>query len=209
MKLLQLDQGSLEWLTWRRGGVGGSDAAAILGVSPFPDATRERVFGEKIGLGPALESNYATRRGTRLEPIARSLYEVRAGCHAPPVCVEHDDAPWMRVSLDGLCADRLGETPTPWVLELKCPNWKVHELALAGIVVDYYRPQCQWQLLVTGLERLDFVSFNDGRRFREGDQLAVVPVAADAELQGLLLYECERFWREVEASKSGRPVAVA
>lgn len=209
MKTLRLDQGSLEWLTWRRGGVGGSDAAAILGVGPFPDATRERVFGEKIGLGPALESNFATRRGHRLEPIARELYEVRTGCRAPAVCVEHDDAPWMRVSLDGLCSDRLGETAAQWILELKCPNWKVHELALADIVVDYYRPQCQWQLLVTGLDRLDFVSFNDGRRFGVEDQLAIVPVEADAEMQGRLLYECERFWREVETAKSGRPVAVA
>jgi len=209
MKLLQLDQGSLAWLHWRRQGVGGSDAAAILGTpTPFEDATREAVFREKVRSG-GRESNFEMRRGHRLEPLARTLYEVKAGCDAPPVCVEHDDATWMRVSLDGLCRSRTEPDARPWILELKCPNWKVHDLALAGLVVDYYRPQCQWQLLTTGLDRLDFVSFNDGRRFGKEDQLAVVTVTHDAEMQGELLEACGKFWQEVEAAISGRPVAVA
>ena len=35
-----------EWLEWRRRGIGGSDAAAILGVSPF--ATARDLYYDKL-----------------------------------------------------------------------------------------------------------------------------------------------------------------
>src|ERR1700676_1944306 len=104
MKLIRLTQGSAPWLAWRQDGIGGSDAAAILGVSPYEDATRANLLREKV-TRTEREANYPMRRGTRLEPVARALYQRVALCVAEPVCVEHSQADWMRVSLDGLCHD--------------------------------------------------------------------------------------------------------
>lgn len=201
MKIVPHEQGTPAWKLWRRAGIGGSDVAAILGIAPFPDATRANLLREKI-TGAERETNFSMRRGTRLEPLARELYAQHAGCTAVPVCVEHPEAPWIRCSLDGVCNDfpRRGGSPS-WVLELKCPAWTVHDLALAGIVPDYYAVQCQWQLLTCGLDRCDFASFNDGRRFAEADQLAVVTLRADAEVQARCLEAAEPFWRDVLAGR--------
>jgi putative phage-type endonuclease len=197
-----LEQGSPAWKLWRRDGIGGSDLAAILGISPFADATRAALLVEKV-TGRERETNFSMRRGTRLEPVARELYARHAGCTALPVCVEHADAPYIRCSLDGLCAAHPRVAGSrQWVLELKCPNWKVHELALNGLVPDYYAVQCQWQLLCTGLDRCDFASFNDGGRFGPDEHLAVVTLTTDAEVQGRCLEAAEPFWAEVVAGRA-------
>lgn len=199
MKILtHLAQGTPEWLLWRRDGIGGSDAATVIGVAPFEDATVGNLMREKVE-GWERERNFAMRRGTRLEPAARAAYQKFARCQAPPACVEHEQAPWMRVSLDGLCSNHavIEAERVYWVLELKAPNWEAHSTALAGVVPDYYVPQCQWQLLVTGLDRLDYASYSEHTRFSPADRLAVVPVEPDAEMQARLLEECGRFWAQV------------
>lgn len=206
MKIItRLAQGTPEWLAWRRDGIGGSDAATILGVAPFEDATRANLIREKID-GWEKERNFAMRRGTRLEPTARVAYQRWASCDASPACVEHEQAPWMRVSLDGLCSNhaRIPSERVHWILELKAPNWESHSIALAGVVPAYYRPQCQWQLLVTGLDRLDYASYSEHSRYAQKDRLAVIRVEPDAEMQALLLEECGKFWAEVVALRAER-----
>lgn len=168
MKLVTHTQGSDAWKAWRRDGIGGSDVAAILGVSPYTDPphTRETVFAEKVH-GIERPASFAMHRGARLEPSARDTYQRRRRCTAPPVCVEMDGCPWARVSLDGLAANGAAVVTErlEWVLELKCPSWETHDLALAGVVPEHFMVQCQWQMYVTGLPRLDFASFNPHERF--------------------------------------------
>lgn len=197
MKIVQLKQGTDAWRDWRKSGLGGSDVATIMGVAPFEDATVENLVREKVE-GWERATNFAMRRGTRYEDTARTLYECKQMCTAPAVCVEHDEFPWARVSLDGLCERLYHPTPEPWILELKVPNWQSHSLALAGVVPDYYWPQCQWQLFVTGLTRLDYASWSNHRRFSEKDYLAIVPVEADLDYQGKLVVECAAFWFKIE-----------
>jgi putative phage-type endonuclease len=187
VKLVTHNQGSDAWKAWRKGGLGGSDVAAVLGVSPYPDHTRAAVFAEKVH-GVEREANFAMHRGQRLEPSARLAYTTRELCTAAPVCVEMDGCPWARVSLDGLCRPdavaRTAHLPAAareralrtwlakpaadadrWILELKCPSWETHDLALNGVVPEHFEAQCQWQMLVCGLDRLDFASFNPHERF--------------------------------------------
>jgi len=177
------------------------------------------VLREKIGAWER-PVNGAMYRGTVLEPHARHLYTLRTRFPAPPCCVEMLGCPWARVSLDGLCTNGavLPGERLDWLLELKCPSWEVHSAALAGVVPDYYAAQVQWQLLVCGLSRADFATFNPSKRFTPAgavaweewralpersrpeapaDWLAVVPVAADPDQQAWLYTEAARFWFEV------------
>ena len=39
-----------EWLAWRRKGIGGSDAAAIMGISPF--RTARDIYYDKLNIAP-------------------------------------------------------------------------------------------------------------------------------------------------------------
>lgn len=48
LEKIKLEHNSPEWLEFRKTGIGGSDAAAILGLSPFK--TNVEVWEEKVGL---------------------------------------------------------------------------------------------------------------------------------------------------------------
>jgi len=226
-------QGSADWKAWRRAGVGGSDLVAILGLTPNwppPLPTVEDLFRDKVD-GIEREGNFAMHRGQRLEPHARDGYSKRHHRAAPPVCVEHDEFAWVRASLDGLANNGavIAAEREEWVVEIKCPSWEAHDLALAGMVPSYNAPQLQWQLLATGLSRLDYVSFNpsgrftprgfpkfedwvavhpSGRRPMPAEWLAVVPVEADAEEQERLLEVCGKFWFEVLDRRAAKKQAV-
>ena len=75
--IVELKQGSPEWLEWRHNGIGGSDAAAVMGENPWKSARALR--REKTAPPRESRKNAAMIRGTRLEPQARANYEARKG----------------------------------------------------------------------------------------------------------------------------------
>lgn len=179
-----LTQQTTAWLEWRRGKIGASDAPIILGVSPWK--TRYQLWLEKSGKTP-LESgtNYQQQRGIDLEPKARAFYELYNDCDMPPTLVEHSQYPFLAASMDGYNHDlRRG-------LEIKCPGKADHDTALAGKIPDKYWPQVQHQLLVTGAEQIDYVSF-------DGERGTIVEVKPDREYMAMLLNEEMKFWALVQ-----------
>jgi putative phage-type endonuclease len=227
VKKLNLNQGSEPWHRWRADGLGGSDIAAVMGLSPYDDATRAAVLRAKV-TGEVRPPNFAMRRGHNLEPHARAAYMQRARCVAPPVCVEMAGCPWARVSLDGLCSNGavIPAERREWVLELKAPGWETHDLLLSGCVPEHFAVQVQWQMLVCGVDRCDLASFNPSARYTPAgavpfdtwsqarmserpaapaDWLAVVPVAADPGRQAEIMEEAARFWFEVLEARAALP----
>jgi len=61
------------WLAERKRGIGGSDAAAILGLSKF--RTPLQVYLDKIGQAPPIEETAPMRWGKKLEPLILDEYE--------------------------------------------------------------------------------------------------------------------------------------
>ncbi len=166
----------------------------LLGQSPWK--TEGELFLEKISGVVASEENWQMKRGKTLEPIVRRLYESATGYQAEPICCEHADAPWMLASLDGYVWEH------ELAVEIKCPAWQHHDMALSGFVPKHYRAQCQWQLMVSGAKLLHYVSFNNGKRFAGDQQLAILEVVADAEMQALLAELGEEFWHRVVTWRS-------
>ncbi len=66
-----------EWLAARKSGIGGSDAAAILGISPFRTAVD--VWLDKTGRKPPQEETEAMRIGTELEDFVARRYAEQSG----------------------------------------------------------------------------------------------------------------------------------
>lgn len=66
-----------EWLKLRRTGVGGSDAGAIMGVSPYKGAFS--VWADKMGKLPPLEDNEAMRQGRDLEDYVARRFAEKTG----------------------------------------------------------------------------------------------------------------------------------
>ena len=116
----------------RRQGIGGSDAAAVLGVSPYK--TRYMLWAEKRGLVPPAPPNPAMTRGTALEPVARAAYEREVGGLMFPCQMVHPEHPWMRANLDGLSPD------ATTFLEVKCPGQADHATALKGELAERMAP---------------------------------------------------------------------
>lgn len=104
-----------QWLEDRRRGIGGSDVAAILGLSPFKSALD--VYLDKIGEGAPDKGNKRQRRGQAIEPLLIRKFEERMGVQverfgAPLVSPRHE---FMRANLDGRMPNEAGQ-----LVEAKC-----------------------------------------------------------------------------------------
>ncbi len=151
MNIVQLTQGSPEWLDYRRSMRNASETAAVLGESPW--MTPYQLWLEKTGRSTT-KATAAMRHGTDMEPAARAAYEAHTGNVMQPLVVQ--DGPYS-ASLDGMDLDGL-------IVEIKCPyKGQASSLwndALVGQVPGYYQLQIQHQLLVSGATRCDFWVFD-------------------------------------------------
>lgn len=192
MKYIHLRPQGPEWLRWRAGGIGASDAPAILGVSPFAEQTPLALWRRLTRQGPPIDCTYAMRRGQVLEPVARRMFEISQEIEVVSVCGQHDELDWMRASFDGI--DLLGET----IVEIKCPDHPTHAEAAAGGAPAKYRPQIQHQLAVSGAARCAYVSLTEHRRFGaspEKPRIAIVWVEPDTEYIRRLIEIESEFWQ--------------
>ena len=197
---VDLQQGSSDWLSWRQQGIGASDCPAIWNGRHF-ETTRESLLwqkaGEPKGRGakkPA--NNSAMRLGTRAEPMIRQWYERLTGLSLPPSCGYLKEHPFIRASFDGLSLDH------SLVIELKRINRYDHNEALAGRVPQKYLPQIWHQLLVSGCQRVHYVSFFEYET--DPDRFVIVPVTREESPLDELLEKLLEFWSEVEALRSTR-----
>lgn len=173
------------WLEQRRKGVGGSDVAAIMGLSPYRGAYE--VWAEKMGLveAPDISDKPAVTWGNVLEPVVgrhyaenhpdRDVRRLNAVCRSIA-------RPWAQASLD---------------YEVRDPGlgWGVLEIKTAGLrsaghwedgVPLFYQTQVAHYLSVTGRPFADVAVLIGGQDYREyrimrdeGD-IAAVDGAVDA-----------------------------
>ena len=133
-----------EWLALRRTGIGGSDAGAIMGVSPYKGAFT--VWADKQGKLPPLEDNEAMRQGRDLED-----YVARRFAEASGLRVRHEysmlrsvDHPCMLADIDRrIIGERAG---------LECKTSRDITMARyrnGEYPLEYYC-QCLHYLAVTG-----------------------------------------------------------
>lgn len=184
-------QDSPAWRTWRGKGLGSSDAAVLLGWSPWK--TADQLLQEKLGLWtPEFGSRQrsAMERGKELEPVIRRWYEKREGALFPDAIATDAEHEFMRASFDGINRD------VARVIEIKAPNAKDHEAARMGFVTDKYLAQVQWLLMIARIGRCDYISYG------ANDTYAVVEVMACPETQKELRARALAFWAAVEAKAS-------
>lgn len=186
----QTTQGTADWHQFRSHGIGSSEAATLMGVSPWLDLYT--LWLDKTGQLPEekkFKGNWAADRGTRLEPIAREKYESIVGAKFPAEVGVHSEYPFIRASYDGV------NHAMRRMLEIKCPGKDAHQKALIGEIPAYYYPQVQWLMLVSGYNKLDYVSW-DG----ESEAISVIPVNADKDYQDKLIEKAKWFWNLVETN---------
>ncbi|MBR3747469.1 MAG: YqaJ viral recombinase family protein, partial [Selenomonadaceae bacterium] len=97
-----------QWLVARRKGVGGSDSAAVCGLSRYSSPLE--VWLQKTGRKPATPDNEAMYFGHLLEPIVREEFARRTGLNAKecPYLMAHAEYPFMLANVDGIVTEKDG-----------------------------------------------------------------------------------------------------
>lgn len=163
-----------------------SDIATALGENHYE--TPQKLLLRKV-LKLKWGGNAATEHGTRLEPIARDLYDERYNHKSHEIgLVQHPVHKWLGGSPDGVTEDGL-------LIEIKCPLTRKIE----SKVPKHYMPQIQLLLEILDLEECDFIQYKP-----EPEIFNIVRVNRDREWFQRALPVLEAFWNKVlEAKKNG------
>lgn len=154
-----------EWRSERHKGVGGSDVAAIMGLSKYRSPFQ--VYAEKVdGVSDDISDKPSVYWGNVLEPVVADEYAKR---HPDTEVIEPDfmlrsiERPWAQASLDRIVVDpELGVG----VLEIKTAGFmRSHDWE--DEVPVYYQTQVAHYLSVTGWGFADVAVLIGGQDYRE------------------------------------------
>jgi len=185
------------WLEERRKGIGGSDVAAIMGISPWK--TAYQVYREKRKEVEDWSGNSLTDWGKRMEPAIRQWYSDTTGrdVRLPDKIMYHPKHPFMLASLDGFTDDGR-------VVEIKTArsgkDWGEPE---TNQIPDYYAVQVHHYMTITGFQVADIpVSI-------AGSSPSLYVVEADKEISEMIIEACAKFWERVQTGNPPDPVTYA
>lgn len=186
-----------DFLQARSTGIGGSDVAAILGLSKWK--TPLQVYMEKRGELAPQPDNPAMRWGRYLEPIVRQAYSDETGraVLVPESMLRHPRHDWMIANIDGFTEDCRGfEAKTA----RSADGWGEPG---SDQIPQAYLLQVQHYMMVTALPVFDVAALIGGSDFR------IYEVPADAELQEMIADAEAEFWRAVQRGEPPEPVTYA
>jgi putative phage-type endonuclease len=188
-----------DWLHQRRSGIGGSDVAAILGLSRWK--TPLGVYLEKRGELGEQPDNDAMRWGRYLEPAVRQAYADQTGneVRVPATMLRHPRHEFMVANLDGFIEDRTGR-----VFEAKTAR-SADGWGEPGTdqIPQPYLLQVQHYMEVSALPVADVAVLISGSDFR------IYTVEADRELAQMLIEAEHEFWQRVQRGEPPEPVTAA
>ena len=159
MRILDLTQGSPEWLEARLGCPSGSNFKRLITSRGEPSSTAETYINELIAEAVTGEPTFVTEtewmaRGKALEVDAKSYYEFENGVDIQDVGFIKDDQYDCGVSPDGLIGKDGG-------IEIKCPKPSTHvQYRRVKKVPSIYIPQIQGCMWITGRKWWDFMSYH-------------------------------------------------
>lgn len=144
-----------DWLEYRKKGIGGSDVAAIMGISPF--ATIRDLFYNKTGVQPVIqeeeESNWVAKEvGHRLEDLVAEIFSKKTGLEVFPVRVmfRHPLYPFMLADVDFFVRMPDG---TFAILECKTCNYNAKDKWADEGIPAHYVLQVRHYLSVMNMQK--------------------------------------------------------
>ena len=190
------DQRTAAWFEQRLGKVTASKISDVMAKTKSgPSASRKNYMMTLLCqrlTGQAEEgfTSAAMQRGTDLEPIARSAYEVDR-----EVMVEECGfVPCPMIEMAGASPD--GLVGDDGLTEIKCPNTAQHvEFLRTGKIDSGYQLQMMFQMMCTGRKWCDFVSFDD--RMPEDLQYKCVRLNYDIKRAMEIITEVSNFIEEL------------
>lgn len=194
----KVEQRSGEWFALRLGKPSGSRMGDLMAKTKSgPAASRKNYMMELLcqrltGSQEELFVTAAMQRGTDLEPVARSAYEVETDLMVVETGV------WSHPKISNLIASPDGLVGDDGLLEIKCPNTAQHvEFLRTGKPDGKYQWQMLAQMACTERKWCDFVSFDD--RMPEPLQMHRVRFEWDEKRILEMETEVEKFLKELDA----------
>lgn len=183
-----------EWLEYRKKGIGGSDVAAIMGISPF--ATIRDLFYEKTGVQPVIEeeeeSNWVAKEvGHRLEELVAEIFSKKTGLKVFPVrtMFRHPLYPFMLADVDYFI---LFPDGTYGILECKTCNYNAKKKWEDDSIPANYVLQVRHYLSVMNLQKAYIACLYGNNE----DEFVYRAIERDPIEEEDIMEQESYFWRE-------------
>lgn len=192
------------WRQARQNSIGASDAAAVMGISPWK--TEAQLWDEKAN-GKTLDFHNAdTVRGHRSESHILELYGIETGrkiFSGERIMLMSNHNPFMSCTLDGI--DFTDEN-NPIIIEVKSVKFSHGEWSDEKIP-DYYFTQLLHQLAVTGWnEAILLVRFTRNEGWESASERLYHVKREDVQDQiDKLVRKESKFWNEYVVNKKRPP----
>jgi len=170
-----------QFLLDRKKGIGGSDCASILGVSPFRTALD--VYNDKVSPDIIDEPNENMKRGIRAERYILEEYVDRSGetLETNIATIVDKQYPFMRANIDAKIKDQ------NVIIEAK--STKSPMSAWESGIPEYYKAQVAYYAMLTDAERVDIPVLFSGWEY------ACFTYWRDAEYEANLKQAVIDFWQ--------------
>ena len=221
-----------DWLEGRKKGIGGSDVAAALGLSPW--RTPVELWQDKRGESEPQQTSDSMHFGTILEDIVAKEFQERTGMKVQRVNYTFADGEddWMRANIDraivnpdisgNVRAVKDPQAGKPFITTdaiLECKTASAFSAALwgdsqedeikAGKVVTehriplYYETQVQWYMRLTGVPVCYVAVLIGGNDFR------MYRIDRNEEAITAIVEKCRAFWFDyVKAGVAPEPMDI-
>lgn len=192
-----------EWLEYRRLGIGGSDVAAIFGISPF--RTARDLYYDKLNIVTADdEGNWvAMEMGNLLEPLVAKIFARKTGLKVfQRKCMfQHPRYPWMLADLDYLVELPDGSIA---ILEIKTTNYNARDNWWYNgkeIVPIYYESQGRHYMSVMNIDRVYFCCLYGNNE----EETIIRHIDRDMDYEAEMIAVEQIFWQENVLAKVPPP----
>lgn len=190
------------WLEYRRLGIGGSDAAAVMGLSPF--CTIRDLYYDKCGIQEIMdeeESNWVAKKvGHRLEDLVAEIFSVKTGLRVYPVrkMFRHTLFPFMLADVDFFIDFGNGRTG---ILECKTTNYNCQNKWANDSVPVNYEYQGRHYMAVMNLDEVYFACLYGNNE----NEFIIRHMERDLDIEEDLIAEEANFWNEYVQKKIEPP----
>ena len=182
-----------DWLSYRRKGIGGSDAAAIMGMSPF--CTKRDLYYDKLGIQAVMdeeEDNWVAKEvGHRLEDLVAEIFSRKTGLKVYPVrkMFRHPLCPFMLADVDFFIDFPDG---SKGILECKTTNYNCQGKWANDSTPVNYEYQGRHYMAVMNIDRMYFACLYGNNE----NEFFIRYMERDLDIEEDLIAEEEFFWKE-------------
>ena len=184
-----------EWLAYRRRGIGGSDVAAILGISPF--RTARDLYDDKLNIASAADDagNWvALEMGHLLEPLVAQIFSKKTGLEVFQIkkMFQHPQYPFMLADVDYFVCLPNGKIA---ILEIKTTNYNAKDHWWRDgeeCVPVYYETQGRHYMAVMDIDEIFYCCLYGNNE----DEVIIRHLYRDREYEQEMVYLEREFWHD-------------